>query len=97
VSAADEVRKVLAGWREKPGWDPGTAWDPYTRAYTTPAAAAAAHDSAARALPWYCEQCGRMHPLGGHDPPPSGERCEFAGSLYCARGNCPNPRHKAHP
>jgi hypothetical protein len=48
--------------------------------------------------PWWCESCGRTHPLGDHDPEQPAGRCEFAaGSLYCVRENCTNPNHRDRP
>jgi hypothetical protein len=38
MSAADEVRQVLAAWRKAKGWQPGMEWDPYTAAYVWPLA-----------------------------------------------------------
>jgi hypothetical protein len=33
MSAADDVRRVLAAWRDKHGWQPGMVWNPYTGRY----------------------------------------------------------------
>jgi hypothetical protein len=48
-------------------------------------------------IPFFCEDCGAMHPLREHSRCRAAEHepCEFAaGSLHCVRPGCRNPHHQ---
>ena len=33
MTALDDIRRILADWREQHGWQPGMVWDPYAGTY----------------------------------------------------------------
>jgi hypothetical protein len=72
MSAADDIRRLLAAWRKEHSWQPAMVWDPRQAAYVQPpAAVVTSADRIAEALKqrWYCDLCDRMHLIGEHAEP----------------------------
>lgn len=47
TEAADDIRRILAEWRARHGWQPGAVWNPHTATYEMEATAATATEGEA--------------------------------------------------